>query len=387
MPRTPHNRLEATAPALALAALTALGPCAANAFDKGPYVQNVDTRQATIMWSSASNESAKVTVRKPGKNKDIARVLVPSTNCAPIWEATINGLQTGEHYVYTVEQGADRAEGELQMAPRAGKPFSAAIYGDNRSDPRAHAAIVDRVVQDDPDFMVHTGDLVVAGSLEADWQSFFQVAQPLLRNRPLFPIAGNHEQAGDDEIERFRQYFHLPNGEYYFGFTWGNLRFLAIDVNVRADAGMPDAAQTAWLVDQVRRAERDPAITHTIAFLHQGPFSSNPVRTGNLGVRELVHRLYDLGLDLLVSGHDHYYERGRAAYGLNYMVVGSGGAPLYPTRGPGDYGAYQAFQSISQHAFVRLRSTGRAVSMCAVNLDGVAFDCFDLPQNRGVARP
>ena len=351
-------------------------------FEKGPYLQNVDTRQATIMWASDSVEPARITVRKPGHTKDVARVVTTGTTCAPVWETTVSGLQAGQRYVYSVEQGGDRAEGELQMAPRTGRPFTAMIYGDNRSDARAHAAIIERMSNEDPDFIVHTGDLVVAGALAEEWDSFFRVAGPLLRNRPVFPISGNHEHAGDPELTQFRQYFHLPNGEFYFAFTWSNVRFLAIDVNVRADAGQPDAAQSAWLIDQVRRAETEPGITHTIAFLHQGPFSSNPVRTGNLGVRALLQHMHTLGLDLVVSGHDHYYERGRADYGLPYMVVGSGGAPLYPTRGPGDYGAYEAFQSISQHAFVKLRSTGQTVGLCAVNLDGVAFDCLDLPRNR-----
>lgn len=372
------DRMRAAALALTLAPALA-------GFEKGPYLQGVDTRGATVMWTNDSSEPAKLTIRKPGQNKDVARVVVGATTCGPVWEASVGGLQAGERYTYLLEQGADRAEGTFHTAPRAGRPFTGVIYGDNRSDDRAHGAVVNRILLEDPDFIVHTGDLVVEGDRQDEWHAFFTIAGPLLRSRPIYPISGNHERSGDRDIEQFRQYFHLPNGEYYFGFTWGNVRFLAIDVNVQAQGGAPNAEQATWLMDQVRRAEAEPGITHTVAFMHQGPFSSNPARTGNLAVRDLIERMHGAGLDLLVSGHDHYYERGRSAYGMPYLVVGSGGAPLYPTRGPGQYGAYDAFVSVSQHAFVKMRSTGQALSLCAVNLDGVAFDCYDLPRNRGRA--
>lgn len=350
-------------------------------FDFGPYLQSVDTRGGTVMWSAHTGEPAKLTVRRAHGGHEISRVLVQGTSCGDVWEATTTGLQAGTLYDYTLEQGADVARGRLQTAPVSGKPFTAAIYGDNRSDRQAHEAVAARILAEDPDFIVHTGDLVLAGDLQREWQTFFEVAGPLMRDRPLFPISGNHERSGDADLTEFRQFFHLPNNEYYYAFTWGNLRFLGIDVNVQSDQGAPNAQQTDWLLTQVKRAEADPAITHTIAFVHQGPFSSNPSRTGNLGVRQLLHDMYDAGLDLLVSGHDHFYERGFADYGLPYMVVGSGGAPLYPTRGPGDYGAYTALVSKSQHAFVKLRSMGRNLSLCAVDLDGLAFDCFDVPRS------
>lgn len=380
-PRTRTARLRSAA-AIAVAALGAPFVCG---FAKGPYLQGVDGRGATVVWQPDTVDAgeARITVRRADTGREVARTLVQSTACADLWEANVGGLQPGTRYRYTLEQDGQRAEGFLNTAPPSGRPFTAAIYGDNRSDPRAHAAVVSRVTVEDPDFLVHTGDLVVAGSIEADWASFFDVAGGLLRDRPLFPVSGNHERAGDPEMSAFRHYFHLPGNELYYAFTWGNLRFIGIDVNVQAEAGAPDTQQTLWLTAQVKRAESDPAITHTIAFLHQGPFSSNPARTGNLAVRQLLHDLYDLGLDLLVCGHDHFYERGLADYGLPYLVVGSGGAPLYPTRGPGRYEAYEALVSKSQHAFVKLRSTGRAVSLCAVDLDGLAFDCFDLPRHRG----
>lgn len=349
-------------------------------FDKGPYLQNVGGTYATILWQSSEGGAAIVTARPVTGGGPAMQIAVNGPAATGIYEVVLAGLRPDTAYRYDVTQHRERREGRFVTAAPPGRPFTAVIYGDNRSDHAAHNAVAQAMLKEGPDLIVHTGDLVVHGNDEGEWDLFFRVAGPLLRGRPIFPVAGNHEASGDPRIEQFRRYFSLPaeNDEFYYGFSWGGVRFLSIDVNVNSAGGQPDERQAAWLTAEVKAAEVDPTITHTVAFLHQGPYSTNPNRRGNLGVRQLAELLRGLGLDLLVSGHDHYYERGVTDYGMPYMVVGSGGAPLYPTTGPGRYPGFRALVSRSVHAFVRLRSNGRALTSCALDLDGVAFDCADI---------
>src|SRR5208283_1336658 len=71
------------------------------------------------------------------------------------------------------------------------------VYGDDRTDATAHAAVVRALAATPSDFLVNTGDMVEDGGRGADWQSFFDVEAPLLRDRPIFVAIGNHELYDD----------------------------------------------------------------------------------------------------------------------------------------------------------------------------------------------
>ncbi len=268
-------------------------------------------------------------------------------------------------------------------APRPGHPFTFTVYGDNRDDHAAHAAVVAAVRLSAPDLLISTGDLVGYGGEMDQWLRFFDIEKELLRETVLFPVLGNHEVAEDEDAAQFRRFFELPGNELYYSFTWGNVRFVAIDGEINVDEHGPDGPQRAWLLKELAAAKADPSIDHVVGFVHKGPFSSNPYREGNPGLREALPELQKAGLTLLLCGHDHFYERGTSAGGLPYFVLGSGGAPLYPTNGPGKHRTYTAEVSRSVHAYARFRVHGKHLSACGVDISGVAFDCVDLgPKKR-----
>ena len=344
------------------------------AFAAGPYVQAVGPDAATILWEGPAGA-----VEARGSNGVTVRAQ------AELYEgvarARLSGLSPGTTWRYTVLAAGTRAEGRFATPPVAGQGFTFAVYGDNRTDHRAHAAVAAAVRLASPDLLLSTGDLVSRGGRRAHWLRFFEVERALLSETVLYPVLGNHEVAEDAEAQRFRRWFELPGNELYYAFTWGNVRFLAIDgeINVDPDKG-PDGPQRTWLLREITSARDNPGIDHVVGFVHKGPYSSNPGRNGNAGLRNALPELQAAGLTLLLSGHDHFYERGVNDRGLPYLVVGSGGAPLYPTTGPGKYDGYTAHISRSVHAYARFRVQGRHLSGCAVDLSGVAFDCFDLAQ-------
>lgn len=341
------------------------------AFIVGPYVQAVTPDEATVLWEGVAGE---VTVRAKGFE---AKVAAPTSE--GMARARLRGLKPGTVYTYDVRAGERKASGRFTTPPLAGKPFTFVVYGDNRTDHPAHAAVVKAMRIAAPDLLINTGDLVGYGGSLEDWHAFFRVERDLLRETALYPVLGNHEVALDPTGQQFRRYFELPGNELYYAFTWGSVRFVAIDgeVNVSGEFG-PDPAQKAWLLAALREAKADPAIDHVVGFVHKGPFSSHPMRTGNAGLRRVLPELQAAGLTLLVSGHDHFYERGMSAGGLPYFVLGSGGAPLYPTNGPGKWEGYTAAVSRSIHAYARFRVDGKTLRGCAVDLSGAPFDCFAL---------
>jgi len=342
------------------------------AFTLGPYVQAVSPDAATVLWEGSGGE---VVVRGPGGFEGRAT----ATASDGMARARLEGLKPGGVYTYEVRAGELSAKGRFTTPPQPGRPFTFVVYGDNRTDHQAHAAVTQAIRIAAPDVLINTGDLVGFGGAVDQWRQFFTIERALLRESVLYPVLGNHEIIQDPHGQQFRRYFELPGNELYYAFTWGNVRFVAIDGEVNVSGGFgPDPAQRAWLLKALETARDDPAIDHVVGFVHKGPFSSHPVRTGNAGLRKVLPELQAAGLTLLVSGHDHFYERGTSAGGLSYFVLGSGGAPLYPTIGPGHHQGYTASVSRSIHAYARFRVDGRALRGCAVDLGGVPFDCFTL---------
>ena len=106
-------------------------------------------------------------------------------------------------------------------------------------------------------------------------------------------------------------------------------------LNTETDVG-PDSEQLRWLREDLR--------THptrcTLAYMHRPRFSSG--KHGNSErVKDAFRALYDGGVEAVLSGHDHTYERfapqdpdGRADpdRGVRQFVVGTGGAPFYAVR-------------------------------------------------------
>jgi hypothetical protein len=145
------------------------------------------------------------------------------------------------------------------------------------------------------------------------------------------PNPGNHDWDVDAGAPYFA-YFGFtagPAGLGYYSFSLGAWHILSLNSNVRADAG---SAQYEW----VRRDLASNPAPCTLAYWHHPLFSSG--RNGNNGQMRDMWRLLDAaGVEAVLSGHDHLYERfapqdadGRPTpTGMRAFVVGTGGTHLY----------------------------------------------------------
>ena len=84
------------------------------------------------------------------------------------------------------------------------------VFGDTRTQHERHRAVVERVAANEPDFVLHTGDLVADGTKRAQWDLFFAIERDLLAHAPLFPVLGNHEQQAALYFDFSAVHFHLP---------------------------------------------------------------------------------------------------------------------------------------------------------------------------------
>ena len=148
------------------------------------------------------------------------------------------------------------------------------------------------------------------------------------------PVVGNHEYRTADAAGYFA-YFGRRAGEAgkgWYSYDVDGWHVVALNSNRQA----PLDEQLRWLRDDLRRHPT----RCTLALMHHPRFSSGK-HGGASRVAELWDVLYEHGVDVVLAGHDHHYERfapqspeGRAdpARGIRQWVVGTGGAPAYRLR-------------------------------------------------------
>ena len=146
------------------------------------------------------------------------------------------------------------------------------------------------------------------------------------------PVPGNHdyETAG---ASAYFDYFGAnagPSGVGYYSFDIGSWHAVALNSNLPAGAG---STQAAWLASDLAS---HPARC-TIAYFHHPLFTSGPDGP-TPAMREVWRILYSAGAEIVMNGHEHYYERfapqnpnGGAdpTNGIRQFIAGTGGAPLY----------------------------------------------------------
>jgi hypothetical protein len=217
--------------------------------------------------------------------------------------------------------------------PPAGVALPAAIWvNDNLGTPAAGDTTLG-VERLQPLFHLFNGDLCYA-NLAHDrvraWWDFWDNNSRSAANRPWMPSPGNHEnELGNGPIgyRAYQTFFSVPEAAgqtelthgLWYAFTAGSVRVVALanddicyqdsgDTYVR---GYSAGAQKAWLEAELATTRRNPAIDWIVVCMHQVAVSTADHSNGaDLGIREAWVPLFDkYGVDLVVCGHEHHYER------------------------------------------------------------------------------
>jgi hypothetical protein len=175
------------------------------------------------------------------------------------------------------------------------------------------------------------GDHAYPGGTRQEFQNCYQPTWGRFRNRTR-PTPGNHDYNSPGAAPYF-EYFGAnagPSGLGYYSFSVGAWHAIALNSNIATDAA---SEQAAWLR---RDLAANPAAC-TLAYWHHSRFSSG-LHGDNEVMRDVWRILYDAGADVVLSAHDHLYERfspqdpdGRSdpLRGIRQFTVGTGGAPVY----------------------------------------------------------
>lgn len=344
---------------------------------KGPYVTTLSDRDATVRFELGKATPASVdVVAEGGSIGDGGRVRstrFESSESSTMHVVRASGLEPATRYAYTVVAGGVAlATGHWVTAPSSdsNEPRSFIVYGDDRTDDEAHAAVVRAISAVPSDFLVNTGDMVADGGNAANWSTFFDIERGLLRERALFVAIGNHELYDDVAGANFARYFGFPDASGAMH-PYGTVRFGAIRLFFLNGMHEWDGGpEREWLESELSRADNEPGLVWRFAVVHHGPWSSGPHGPNQKLVEARVPELLGAHkVDLLFCGHDHIYERGDAGI-LKYIVSGGGGAPLYRDLHP----TPTTRKAEAAYHFVEVTTRGNTLQMVARRVDGSVLD-------------
>lgn len=186
-----------------------------------------------------------------------------------------------------------------------------------------------------PDFIITQGDNVYCGGQEGCYQQdFFGVYKDILQQAPIYPVTGNHDYRNNPrqppELMAYFDLFHLPSegqlggvpskSEQYYSFNYGNAHFIALESYAPDVQGRrlfdKDSPQYQWLENDLKANTLD----WTIIYFHypiftKGSYDSDVVPDLQALRKSLAPLFEKYGVDLVLNGHSHIYERSRPTKG------------------------------------------------------------------------
>ena len=201
--------------------------------------------------------------------------------------------------------------------PLKPKSVRFAVIGDNGTGERPQYQIAEQMQRFHDlfpfEFVVMLGDNLYGDESPADFKKKFEDPyRPLLDGGVKFYASlGNH----DNPNERFYKPFNM-NGARYYSFKNGNAEFFALDSNYM------DPDQLKWLDEHLSGS----SAAWKICFFHHPLYSDGKFHGPDLDLRARLEPLFQkYHVNLVLSGHEHVYERIRPQKGIYYFVVGNSG--------------------------------------------------------------
>jgi MYXO-CTERM domain-containing protein len=327
-------------------------PAAAAPLERQPYLQRSTPQEITIVWTTEGSSTGAVEYGSDPTNLDQS---VASGSTASQHAVRITGLQPDTRYYYRViSDDTPVAGGDEQhyfvTPPTAGtrSKFRAWVVGDSGTGGSMQASVRDAMLVNvglhRPDIYLHMGDMAYSSGTYSEFtDKFYAPYEGILRNTCVWPTIGNHEGSSSDSQSESGPYYDgyvlpiageaggLASGtEAYYSFDWANVHFLVLDSHDTPRD--PDGAMLQW-------AEQDLAGTDQewiVAFWHHPPYTKGSHDSDNEGqlidMRENALPILEAaGVDLVLGGHSHIYER-------SYLLDGAYSTPSMPGEGVIDSG-------------------------------------------------
>ncbi len=302
----------------------------------GTYVRIIEADAYAGSFPAASKQAM--------ATNTVTKVADPAKKSA-LYEhkAVFYGLKSGTAYKWRITDGLNgngATGGFTTPVSEAGKTFTFGFLTDPQAVDAAgyvpYRNLVQRMIGKAPDlsFIILGGDVVDNGAKPAQWWGFFQTAWAYLQSVPVLAVPGNHEYQGDEKLTAYKAFWGLPAtgpakyAETAYTVLNGDARFYMLDTQGSLDE------QLEWL-----KKEKAASLSKwNIVVMHRGIYGGF---YDEAAFRKKAAPVFDeLGIDLVLSGHDHTWLRttmknGKkvpVGTGTTYISGGASGGKFYDAK-------------------------------------------------------
>ncbi|GAB3692034.1 hypothetical protein GCM10027592_10500 [Spirosoma flavus] len=301
---------------------------------RGPYLQVLTPTSVVVRWQTDQPTKGRIWY---GLQSNQLTGNQSESQTGTEHNLTITGLQPSTRYVYAV--GYDEKQlgaGDdyyVKTAPVPGdkRPVRFWVLGDfgvpTENQKNVYKSYLDATINKRADVWVWLGDNAYNYGQEAEYNSaVFSFYAPTLRSLPIFPTPGNHDYS-DSEVNFNIPYYNLfsfpQNGEAggvpsgsksYFSADYGSVHLISLDSQGRENGQFRLYDTTTTQVQWLKRDLAANKLPWTIVIFHHPPYSkgghnSDTEESMRLLRENLTPILERYGVDLVISGHSHGYER------------------------------------------------------------------------------
>jgi len=302
--------------------------CFAQTVQRGPYLQLSTPTSLVVRWRTDQPTDSVVRYGTAPGNLGASAVGASGTD----HEVSLSGLVPETRYYYSIGNSGGPLAGDASYTfatpPPAGvaRPTRVWVIGDSGEANSAARAVRDAYRNftgaRPTDLWLLLGDNAYTDGTDLQYQAaVFDIYPEMLRQAPVWPTLGNHDGHSASSASQSGPYydiFTLPRNaeagglasgtEAYYSFDRGNIHFVVLD-SYDSDRS-PNGAMLTWLGNDLAASQQD----WLIAFWHHPPYSmgshNSDTETELIDMREnALPLLESYGVDLVLAGHSHSYER------------------------------------------------------------------------------
>jgi hypothetical protein len=293
---------------------------------RGPYLQNGTTNAVTVRWRT---DLPTVSVVRCGTTVDDLQTVEQPALTTTEHEVRLTGLQPGTRYFYSIgnlhQTLATGPDYSFVTSPATNKSLRVWVLGDSGTANQNAAWVRDAYYTfngtNDTDLWLMLGDNAYWTGLDTEFQhAVFEMYPEMLRKSVLWTAIGNHETYSTDLNGRFAyldifspptagEAGGVPSGtRNYYSFDFANIHFVCLD-SMTMDR-TTNGVMLSWLREDLAANTNQ----WLIAYWHHPPYSKGSHDSDweyeLVEMREnAVPILESYGVDLVLCGHSHGYER------------------------------------------------------------------------------
>lgn len=291
-----------------------------------PYLQSVTSTSVVIRWQSGTGDIGKVHFGVSLPSLD--GVIAESEYEKIYHQVLVTGLTPNTKYYYTVDGSSKgTAEQYFVTAPKTGSaaPVRVWVISDfgqtnSKQNPRRLETIARWKSFNNDDYhaslVLSLGDQTEDDAIYQLQHNYFNLLEPVLKTSPLFTVIGNHDF--HDSACNYTKTFTIPSqaeasgiasgSQLYYSFDYANIHVVVLCTEIEDNVGR--AAQINWLKKDLDNNRQEWLIACMHRPLHSGGYHRSDVDLdAQVRRSDWLRILEDHGVDLVLQGHNHVYER------------------------------------------------------------------------------